>query len=61
MQQRAQNRESRAEDARCIRTLPFILALIGRGDRTETIGVLVALRIAWYVEARSDEEMAYGS
>src|SRR5271156_374987 len=28
-----QNRESRAENARCIRTLTFILSLAGRGDR----------------------------
>src|ERR1700683_4724952 len=31
--QERQNLESRAENARCIRTLTFILALTGRGDR----------------------------
>jgi hypothetical protein len=31
-----QNRESRAKNARCIRTLTFILSLAGRGDKTST-------------------------
>jgi hypothetical protein len=30
------NLESRAKDARCIRTLTFILSLTGRGDRIST-------------------------
>ena len=30
-----QNSDSRAEDARCIRTLTFILSLTGRGEKGE--------------------------
>ena len=33
----SRNLDSRAKDARCIRTLTFILSLTGRGDKTSDL------------------------